>query len=300
MTVRKGTGFLAVSSSRTHLQQGMAVLTIVAILLSAITFATLSTSQKVQQYYAIEKVRQHTENSQVMLKQHIRGIASALRTQSVSSVLNTINNTNFLTTIQVDELEGAQHQPLTHYEISVSHDTENIKYKAKFLRYPALLRIPTPAQQFSWDSELTQWLFNRDVTALSADFFPSSITATQCHNIVPASIYWIDGNCVLDSSALSHSSNSQPTLLFVVNGDVSLSANTHFYGLIVMLSTTSSSYTLNVSASATVTGAYVSNAPIYSNINGIIAPSPALLKTLQAHTALAKIIPIPGAWYDID
>lgn len=117
---------------------------------------------------------------------------------------------------------------------------------------------------------------------------------------MPASIYWIDGNCVLDSSALSHSSNSQPTLLFVVNGDVSLSANTHFYGLIVMLSTTSSSYTLNVSASATVTGAYVSNAPIYSNINGIVAPSPALLKTLQAHTALAKIIPIPGTWYDID
>ena len=67
-----------------------------------------------------------------------------------------------------------------------------------------------------------------------------------------------------------------------------------------MLSTTSSSYTLNVSASATVTGAYVSNAPIYSNINGIVAPSPALLKTLQAHTALAKIIPIPGTWYDID
>ena len=46
-------------------QQGIAVLGIVAILLSAITFSAISTSQQVQQFYTIEKTKRDTEKAHV-------------------------------------------------------------------------------------------------------------------------------------------------------------------------------------------------------------------------------------------
>ena len=75
-------------------QQGMAVLTIVAILLSVVTFSTITTSQNVQQYYAIQKIRQDSASSRAILKKQLKRVAMALRTKSISTVLSTTSNPN--------------------------------------------------------------------------------------------------------------------------------------------------------------------------------------------------------------
>ena len=141
-------------------EQGMAILAIVGILLSVVTFTTIITSQNVQQYYAIQKIRQDTKSANAIVKKHLKDVVMALRTQSVSTVLNTLNEPFLSKTVHTESLEGVEQQPLTHYEVSISHNSENIKIKANFLRYPALLRLPTAAQLFSWDSQVTHWLFN--------------------------------------------------------------------------------------------------------------------------------------------
>ncbi|WP_251140151.1 hypothetical protein [Alteromonas sp. ALT199] len=281
-------------------QQGMAVLAIVAILLSVVTFTTITTSQNVQQYYAIQKVRQDTVSSHSILKNHLKEVATALRTQSVSTALNTSNKPFISTTVHEESLKGAGQQLLTHYEVSVSHNAENIKYKASFLRYPALFRLPTAAQLFSWDNQLTQWLFNRSVPELSAAFFPKSVTASHCYNLVDASVYWINGDCVLAGSDLTHTSSLAPALLIVVDGDLTLSTNTHFFGLIIMLSTTSATHELHLAHSSSIKGAFVSNTQLQKQIYGLLTPSAQVLSNLQASTQMAKIIPVPGTWYDIN
>lgn len=281
-------------------QQGVAVLTVVAILLSVVTFSTITTSQSVQQYYAIQKVRQDNESASAVLKKHLKEVAIALRTQSVSTTLNATNKPFLSTTVHKESLKGIGQQPLTLYEISVSHNVENIKFKANFLRYPALLRLPTATQVFSWDSQLTHWLFNRSVTELGATFFPDSVTAAHCDNLVEASVYWINGDCVLTQGDLTHASNLAPVLLIVVDGNLTLSANTHFSGLIVMLSTNAAIQELHLANSSSIKGAYVSNTQLQSHVDGLISPSSQVLKTLQAGTHMAKIIPVPGTWYDVN
>ena len=89
-------------------------------------------------------------------------------------------------------------------------------------------------------------------------------------------------------------------LLIVADGDLTLQAHTHLYGLIVMLSSSHSPYTLRVASSASISGTYVSNAPVTEQINGTATLSTPLLKALQENTVLAKIIPIPGTSYDHD
>ena len=279
-------------------QKGMAVLAIVAILLSVVTFTTIITTQNVQQYYAIQKIRQETVSSHSQLKKHLKEVATALQTKSVLTALNTTNQPFLSTTVHEESLTGVGQQPLTHYEISVSHSAENIKYKANFLRYPALLRLPTAAQLFSWDSQLTTWLFNRNLAELSAAYFPNSVTASHCYNLVDASIYWINGDCVLSHSDLTHTSSSAPVLLIVMDGDLTISANTHFFGLIMMLSKTPATHELHLTHSSSIKGAFVSNTQLQKQINGALMPSAQVLSTLQTGSQMAKIIPIPGTWYD--
>ena len=84
-------------------QVGMVVLAVVAILLGIVTFATVTTSQSVQQFYTLEKVRRDAESIQIKLKQHAKNIARALRSQKVSNVLTTTNSANLTTTVQVSE-----------------------------------------------------------------------------------------------------------------------------------------------------------------------------------------------------
>lgn len=283
---------------RVKMQSGMAMLAVVAIILSIVTFATLTTTQSVQQFYTHEKVRRDSESSKVSLKQHLKSVAGALRSQSATNALNTTDVDYLSTTIEVSALEGTEGQPLTHFKVKVSHDSDNSAYTTHFLRYPSLLRLPTPSQHLSWDNQVTNWLFNRDISSLSASFFAESESLTQCHNMLPANVYWITGNCILSSNALAHHSGSNPILLVVVNGNLTLQANTHVYGLIVMLSTSHNSFTLKVASSASITGTYVANTPITEQINGAIALSTPLLQTLQASTPLAKIMPIPGTAYD--
>ena len=281
-------------------QEGVVVLAVVAILLGIVTFATVTASQSVQQFYTSEKARRNAESNQVELKMHVKNVARALRSQNVLSALTTTDVAHLSTTVLVSELEGIDSQPLTQFEVSVSHDSTNATHTAKFLRYPSLLRLPTSAQQFSWDSQLTNWLFNRDASALSANFFAEGESLTQCHNMLSGSVFWITGDCVLDPSDLPHNSSSNPVLLIVADGDLTLQANTHLYGLIVMLSSSHNSYTLRVASSASINGSYVSNAPVTEQINGTATLSTPLLKALQENTVLAKIIPIPGTSYDDD
>lgn len=280
--------------------EGMALLSIVAILLSVVTFTTIVTSQSVQQYYAIQKIRQETVSSRIQLKQHLKEVATALRTKSISAALNTTSQPFLSTTVHQESLSGVGQQSLTHYEVSVSHNAENIQYKANFLRYPALLRLPTAAQLFSWDNQLTHWLFNRSEAELSAAFFPNSATASHCYNLVDATVYWINGDCVLSHSDLTHTSSSAPALLIVVDGDLTISANTHFFGLIIMLSTTTATHELHLTHSSSVKGAFVSNTQLQKQIYGLLTPSAQVLSNLQASTHIAKIIPVPGTWYDIN
>ncbi|WP_240692221.1 hypothetical protein [Alteromonas portus] len=279
-------------------EQGMAILAIVGILLSVVTFTTIITSQNVQQYYAIQKIRQDTKSANAIVKKHLKDVVMALRTQSVSTVLNTLNKPFLSTTVHTESLEGVEQQPLTQYEVSISHNAENIKIKANFLRYPALLRLPTAAQLFSWDSQVTHRLFNRSVANLSAVFFPNSVTATSCHSLVDATVYWINGDCVLTQSDLTHTSSLAPVLIIVVDGNLTINANTHFFGLIVMLSTNASIQTLDLAHSSSIEGAFVSNTQLQSQIDGLLTPSVQVLKALQADTEIAKIIPVPGTWYD--
>lgn len=278
-------------------QQGIAVLGIVAILLSAITFSAISTSQQVQQFYTIEKTKRDTEKANVTHMQQVKEIATLLRSHSVSQTLNRIDTSNATILIEQTDLVGEEQQSLQHFDVRVSQDESNTIFTAKFLRYPSLLRLPTSTQQLSWDNQLTEWLFNRSIEHLSATYFPQSVAKQDCVNLPPASIFWIEGDCQLDNEDIAHSDENQPLMLLIVDGDLSLHADTQFHGLIVMLSTTPYTHTLHVSPEASIKGAYVSNHPLNTNLDGPLTPSTAVLKNLQSHTTLAKIIPIPGSWY---
>jgi len=296
LAYRKGNELKLPFRSFRH-QRGMAVLAIVAILLSVITFTTISSSQQVQQFYAIDNEMRKAEQARVSFKRQLRDIAESLRTNSVPLTVDKVDIPNVTTAIEVLELEGDQQQPLQHFEVSISSEEESTYYKARFLRYPSLLRLPTPTQQFSWDDQITEWLFNRNVNVLSRAFFPTSIAKHDCLNLAPANIYWIEGNCSLDSEDVAHSDESNPLLLLIVDGNLSLSAETHFFGLIVMLSTAGNEHTLHVATSASIKGAFVSNQPLHTSVYGSLNSSTTVLDTLQAHTTLAKIIPIPGSWF---
>ena len=281
-------------------QQGMAVLGIVVILLSAITFVTISTSQQVQQFYSIEKAKWDAEQNHLTSMQKVKEIAKFLRINSASQTLNMVSTPDETTLIKQTDLMGDQQQPLQYFEVSISQDEEDTFYTAKFMRYPSLLRLPTSIQQFSWDNRLTEWLFNRKIDALSEAYFPQSAVKTDCVDLTPATIFWIEGDCQLENGDIAHSNESLPLMLLIVDGDLSLHADTHFHGLIVMLSTTAHSHTLHVAPSASIEGTYVSNTPLNANVYGSLTPSTTVLKTLQAHTALAKIIPVPGSWHSND
>lgn len=281
-------------------QQGMAVLGIVIILLSAITFVTVSTSQQVQQFYSIEKAKWDAEQNHLTSMQKVKEIAKFLRINSASQTLNMVSTPDETTLIKQIDLMGEQEQPLQHFEVSIFQDKEDTFYTAKFLRYPSLLRLPTSVQRFSWDNTVTEWLFNRKIDVLSAAYFPQTAVKTDCVDLSPATIFWIEGDCQLDNRDIAHSNDSHPLMLLIVDGDLSLHADTHFHGLIVMLSTTAHSHTLHVAPSASIKGTYVSNTPLNANVYGSLTPSTTVLKTLQAHTTLAKIIPIPGSWHSND
>lgn len=279
-------------------QKGMAVLAIVAILLGVITLATVSTTQHVQQFYVIEKTRRTTENTQLALIRHVKEISKALRTQSALYAVNSLKVPDVSTTVKTTQLEGNLHQRLTHFKVSASHNTQKMYFSASFLKYPALLKLPSTSQQFSWSSDITQWMFNREIHQLSAHYFPESTTDSKCEDLESTGVQWIEGDCTLDYNDVDHINRTVPMLLIVVNGNVTINPNAHFYGLIMMLSTTQNTYTLNVSNSASIEGTYVSNRPINTHVNGTVTPSNLVLQNLQAKSSLAKIIPIPGTLYD--
>ena len=91
-------------------QQGIAVLGIVAILLSAITFSAISTSQQVQQFYTIEKTKRDTEKAHVTHMQQVKEIATLLRSHSVSQTLNRIDTSNATILIEQTDLVGEEQQ----------------------------------------------------------------------------------------------------------------------------------------------------------------------------------------------
>lgn len=97
-------------------QEGMVVLAVVAILLGIVTFATVTTSQSIQQFYALEKVKRNAESNQVELKLHVKNVARALRSQHVLTALTATDVAHLSTTILVSELEGIDSQPLTQFE----------------------------------------------------------------------------------------------------------------------------------------------------------------------------------------
>ncbi|WP_394221103.1 hypothetical protein [Alteromonas gracilis] len=279
-------------------QRGMAVLAIVAIMLGVITLTTVSTTQHVQQFYVIEKAKRNSEDTKFALKLHVKKIAEALRSQGSAHASHAIKDPDITAKVDAEQLEGSNHQPLTHFMVSVSHKAENMKFTARFLKYPALLQIPSAGHQFSWSSDITQWMFNRDIHQLNATFFPENVIDSKCADLESSGVHWIEGNCTIDINDVDHTSKSAPMLLIVVNGNVDVSKNTHFYGLLILLSTASHVPTLNVANSATIEGAYVSNRPFNANVLGTVTPSNSVLKNLQSKNSLAKIIPVPGTIYD--
>lgn len=275
-------------------ERGMVTLATVCILLVIVGLTVVSTALSINHFYHIEKATRDSHIKKLALRQALRAIAEQLRSDPTSQVV--LDNTDITHTITSLDLHGENNQKLQHVTINVSKTNNDIVYSAEFLRYPSLLRLPQQTQHNTHDSNITKWLFNRTSDDLQLRFFPEQKQFASCDSLSSTTVQWITGDCVIESTINTVSSDTTPQLLIVENGNITIKSGARFYGLILQLTRSSHTYAFHLETNALLVGALTSNKPTNRFLSGSLSYSISTLTTLQDNKALSKMILIPGTW----
>ncbi|WP_071815349.1 hypothetical protein [Alteromonas sp. V450] len=276
--------------------KGMATIPIVCILLFTLSFVCFSSVERVNTYFLIERSSRVNEEDKIYTQLAIKSLASLLVRHSIGDAMDKAKHPALRFTVDEKHFVAKRGQAVKQYDITATFDNR-ITYVSRFLKYPALLRLPDKSNLNKPDPFITELLFNRAIADLSPSFFPQLTTSRNCESLAPKTIYWIEGSCTLTKIDVEHSSTKNPILMIVNNGDVTLSKNVNFFGLIVVLSR-ANNVELNIHKDAKLHGAFLSNLPIKTHVSGTIVHSNETLYNLQHSNALAKIILVPGSWYN--
>ena len=276
-------------------QQGLFIISSVLVLLSIAAFALTSVTVAVSDFQAVQEALGVTQDRYLNTKKEMRNISSQLRTQPFETV--TLSNTSIAHTIVSSDYLGDDVQTVKAFDITLHHAKTDTKVKQRFLRYPSFIKVPTTLQATTPDTHLTQWLFNRSASALVPTYFPLSVVASSCTDLDEATMHWINGDCELSNNDVDHSSSTNPMLLIIKNGHLTVLGGTSFYGVIILLSDNGIAYSATVEHGASINGALTSSHTITLQNDGAVTYSPHLLRTLQRAPKLAKIIAVPGSWH---
>ena len=276
-------------------QQGLFIISSILVLLSIAAFTLTSVTAAVNDFNAVRGAKGVSQNQYLETKKEMRSISKQLRTQPSKTVAS--SSAAIAHTIVSSDYHGDNLQPVKAFEITLHHAKSDTKIKQRFLRYPSIINIPTTLQAIAPDKNLTQWLFNRSTSALLPIYFPLSVVANSCSDLDEAAMHWINGDCELNSNDVDHSSSTNPMLVIIKNGNLTLSSGTSFYGVIILLSNDGTVYSSKVELGASIKGALTSTHNITLQNDGALIFSPDVLKALQRAPKLAKIIAVPGSWH---
>lgn len=276
-------------------QQGFFIISSVLVLLSITAFMLTGVTFAVNDFQAVREAVGISQSRYLDTKKEMRNIISQLRTQPSNTIA--LSNTSIVHTIVSSDYRGDDLQALKSFDISLRHVKSDTKINQRFLRYPSFIKIPTILQATTPDTNLTQWLFNRSASAFLPNYFPLSVVANSCSDLSEASMHWINGDCELNKNDVDHSDSTNPMLLIIKNGHLTVRGGTSFYGVIILLSDNGIIYSANVQLGASIKGALTSSHNITVQKDGPVTYSPDVLRTLQRAPKLAKIIAVPGSWH---
>ncbi|BFT29723.1 hypothetical protein D210916BOD24_08990 [Alteromonas sp. D210916BOD_24] len=276
-------------------QRGIVVLSIIITLLTILVYLCMVTAQHIQLFTRVETVISTNTLARLEAKAVIRDIIDRLHLTTVAELAPSY--TGVETEIHSLELVGDQQQSLQQLNVSVHSSINNIRYTARFLRYPSLLRLPKPQHLSSPDENISQWLFNREKVEFTPTYFPAFQYVENCDQFSQTGAFWVKGHCEIDKHNTALNNTTTPVLMIVEDGDIVLKQGAQFKGLIVHLSDDARTYQFRIKTGAAFYGAFVSNTTVDKLIAGTITYSSDTLGSLQHDPALYKIIPIPGSWY---
>jgi hypothetical protein len=276
-------------------QHGLFITSSIIVLLGISVFALASVTIAVNDFRTIREAMRVNQDHYLDVKKEMRNIRSQLRTKLPINI--TTNNASVVHSVASTAYQGAGFQALKTFDITLQHIADDIEVRQRFIRYPSIIRLPTPLQGTTPDTNLTQWLFNRSAAELLPRYFPLSVTAGSCNDLIEATVHWINGDCELDSDDVDHSNSANPMLLIIKNGHITVSNGTSFFGVIILLSDDGLAYSAKVMHGATIKGALTSVHTFSLQNNGVVDYSTEVLRALQQAPELAKVIAIPGSWH---
>ncbi|GEA11862.1 hypothetical protein [Alteromonas sp. KUL49] len=196
-------------------------------------------------------------------------------------------------------LLGRNDAPLTHFTIEVASLELPLSVSQEYLRYPALLSLPSAHSTNLSDQYLSSMLstmFNRKLEDFSPSYFPQVVISSQCDLTITEAVIWHHGNCDVTLSGDIGTFNA-PLLIVIEGGDLNIDGLGVLWGLILLLDRRDLR-----EPSATFSHGTALRGAVVSNVNYQIAGQTTfnhnVLKQLQQSSYLAKIIPVPGSWHD--
>lgn len=280
-------------------QSGAALISIVGLLLGLVTFALWMTSSTLLDEYRVQRNTIAFERAMNQLQNEMTALTAQLHKSNNS--LNPPLNKAINSSVVSNHYQGNNHQPITVFTITLEHTAPEITIQQQYVRYPALLQLPSKAKIPSGTPDTLVKLFNRTASTLLPNNFSAPSINANCNNRISAVVIWINGHCNIKQGTIM--SNPQvPVLIIVQNGDLVLEDGVILYGLVIILANRTPHFipTVTIMPSAQLHGGVTSNTPVNSILQGRLEFNLDTLKTLQNLSELQKIHPIPGSWHDFN
>ena len=275
---------------------GFMMLSLVLILLLSLSYLVFSSAHSIITFNRLDKLTQQTSNESLSARQATRELAKSIAVKPLGKLLPAQHSHKFV--VNSFSYKGAHELLVEQFSIATSSLEGALQYKESFVKYPSILALPNNTKNFDVDSSITEKMFNRTLESFSHGYLPSPLSTNNCNDLQTKVVIWIEGNCLLTAKSVKHSSAKNPILLVVKNGDITFEENTTFYGLLIIIPSTSNTNKVVLHPSAKLTGLAISTHSIATDIQGTTAFSFDVLQQLQQHAALFKIIPIPGTAYE--
>lgn len=274
--------------------KGAVVTTTVLLLTALITgaFIYASTTMTSLTYQAHHHRKYFTAMSE--LEFQIRSVAEQVRQSSPATL-------ELPTTTRVTEapLVGRNDVPMTHITIEVTSAELPLSVSQEYLRYPALLALPSdPSTKLSdqYLSSILRTIFNRELEDFSPSYFPQIVTPSQCDLTITEAVIWHHGDCDVTLNG-DVGSFKAPLLIVIEDGDLNIDGQGSIWGLILLLDRRDLREPSAIFNHGTaLSGAVISN--VDYQVAGQKTFNHDVLKQLQQSSYMAKMIPVPGSWHD--
>ena len=275
---------------------GFMMLSLVLMLLLSLSYLVFSSANSIITFSRLNKLTHQISTESLSARQATRELAKSAVAKPLNKLLSKQHSHQFV--VNSFSYKGAHELLVEQFSIATSSLEGTLLYKESFVKYPSILALPNNTKNFDVDSLLTEKMFNRTLESFDNSYFPSPLRTNNCKDLQTKVVVWVEGNCFITAKSVKHSSAKNPILLVVKNGNITFEENTTFYGLLIIIPSSSNTNKILLHPSAKLTGLAISTHSITIDIQGTTAFSFEVLQQLQQHPALFKIIPIPGTAYE--